>query len=83
MPAQKKKPTPIKSPKKRGRKLGQLTKWRDSMIQTAVNIIFDKGRMENVPKALGVGSTTFYRWMEAKPELREALARVRESRMKI
>ena len=80
MPADKKTLSPVKSGKKRGRKPGRITKWNDSMIQTAVNIIFDTGRMENVPKALGVGSTTFYRWMEEKPELKDSLARAYETR---
>ena len=77
MPTQKKKQPPNKSPKKKGRKPGRVTKWNDSMVQTAVNIIFDTGKMENVPKALGVATGTFYRWMETKGELREALARAR------
>ena len=83
MPAKKKKSIPTMSHKKRGRKPGQKTKWNDSMTQTAVNIIFDTGRMENVPKALGVAKTTFYRWMETKRELKDALARARETRMRI
>ena len=74
IPAQKKKKLPKSSPKKKALKQGRTAKWNDSMIQTAVNIIFDTGKMENVPKALGVSKATFYRWMETKGELREAPA---------
>lgn len=53
------------------------------MLQTAVNIVFDTGRMENVPKALGIGKTAFYRWMKENEELRNAVARAREDHKKL
>lgn len=53
------------------------------MIEIVENIVFDTGSVENARKALGVAKSTFYRWIEEKTELSDALARARSNHLKL
>lgn len=80
----KKKPT--KSPDKQleapKKKRGRKKKYISEMALVAENVLLRTGQMDAVYRELGVGKGTLYRWIEEKPELREALARARESRQR-
>ena len=74
---------PTKSQKPAKSKRGRKTKWDPVMIEIVENIVFDTGSIENARKALGVSKSTFYRWIEEKTELSDALARARSNHLKL
>lgn len=61
---------------------GRKTKYSADMCQTAEKIMFETGRYEDIYKALDVSPATFYRWLQEKKELHDAVTRASKERLK-
>lgn len=64
-------------PKKVG---GRKEKYTPEMVQEVEKIVLVTGSISEAYKAVGVGKTTFFRWINEKPDLREAVSRAHTDR---